>query len=302
MTERNWAMVKVFLAVLIWGASFAVTKLAVEALRPTALVWGRFGIGAALLWAYCTFTGCREAFTKRERCYHAALGFLGITLHTLIQCTGMTTASASASGLIIGSVPIVTALMGALFLGEEMKPLNWLGVVAAALGVLMILGRGDLTGLGALLTQPGELLIAISVFTWSGFTVGLKPMTEGRDPLAVMASVMFWGWIFSWPPLLWARTWGDFGTLSAGGWGSLLFLGVLCSALAYAFWNQGLQTLGAAKTGIFLYLNPLFAALAGMIILGERLESSAFSGGAVVLVGIWLVNYRGGLPLKRRKC
>ncbi len=301
MTEQKWAMVKVFLAVLIWGASFAVTKMAVEALSPTALVWGRFGIGAALLWIFCGLRGLREPFSAKERLGQAAMGFLGVTLHTLIQCAGMATASASLSGLIVGSAPIVTALMGALFLGERLRPLNWLGVAAAALGVLLILGRGDLSDLGSVLARPGEMLIAISVFTWSSFTVGLKALTARRDPLAVMASVMFWGWLFSWPPIIWAGTWREFGSLPAGAWGSLLFLGVMCSAAAYTFWNEGLRTLGAAKTGIFLYLNPLFAALSGMILLGEKLDSSAMAGGAVVLLGIWLVNYQGDLSLTRRK-
>ncbi len=71
---------------------------------------------------------------------------------------------------------------------------------------------------------------------------------------------------------------------------SLLYLGVLGSALAYIGYYDGIRRIGATRSGVFIALNPLTAVICGALLLGEQLTAPMYLGGAVILVGIYLCN------------
>jgi drug/metabolite transporter (DMT)-like permease len=71
---------------------------------------------------------------------------------------------------------------------------------------------------------------------------------------------------------------------------SLLYLGVLGSALAYIGYYDGLRRIGATRAGVFIALNPLTAVICGAMLLGEQLTVPMLLGGAVILLGIYLCN------------
>ena len=73
---------------------------------------------------------------------------------------------------------------------------------------------------------------------------------------------------------------------------SIGYLGIFCSALAYIFYNDGLQILPASQVGAFLYFEPLVATLVAAAILSEQIVLATLGGGALILFGVWLVNRR----------
>ena len=78
--------------------------------------------------------------------------------------------------------------------------------------------------------------------------------------------------------------------LSTGDFFSLLYLGAIGSALAYIWYYQGIQTIGATRSGVFIALNPLTAVLLGALLLGEQLTSPMLIGGALIITGILICN------------
>jgi drug/metabolite transporter (DMT)-like permease len=70
--------------------------------------------------------------------------------------------------------------------------------------------------------------------------------------------------------------------------GSILYLALFPSILAYIFWNRAVAELGANRTGQFLHLMPVFGAVLSMIFLGERLYAFHGAGIAMIALGIWL--------------
>ena len=105
-----------------------------------------------------------------------------------------------------------------------------------------------------------------------------------------MFYVMSFGWLFT--SLLFIPTHGfaEIGHLTFNGWIGVTFLGVFCSGLAYIAWYDALKALTTAQTGIFLYIEPLVAAVVTSFILGEVITPASLIGGAVILFGVWLVN------------
>jgi drug/metabolite transporter (DMT)-like permease len=89
---------------------------------------------------------------------------------------------------------------------------------------------------------------------------------------------------------------GQIGHIPWDGWVAIVFLGVVCSGLAYIFWYDALQTLPVAQTGAFLYLEPVSTVIVAAIILGEKLLLATIFGGALILSGVWLVNRTTSKP------
>jgi drug/metabolite transporter (DMT)-like permease len=85
-------------------------------------------------------------------------------------------------------------------------------------------------------------------------------------------------------------SWQALDNLGLPQWLSLIYLGVLGSALAYIGYYDGIRKIGATRSGVFIALNPLTAVILGALLLGEQLTPTMCLGGALILGGIYLCN------------
>ena len=286
-------MLEAALAVVVWGASFIATKIALRDISPFPLIWLRFGIGVMVLGIAVAVRREFRLPAPRDLVAFGLLGLLGITFHQWLQSTGLITAQASTTGWIIATIPVFIAILGRLFLGERLEGGRVLGIVLAGAGVLLVVTRGDLSMLfRGNLSTPGDILILISAANWAVFSIlsrrGLK-----RHPASLMLFfVMASGWLLVNPLLFATSTFADFGHVTMRGWMAVLFLGVFCSGFAYIWWYDALQRLPASQAGALLYVEPLVAVVVAAALLGEEVTPLTLVGGAVILAGVWLVTRR----------
>ena len=290
---RNYfiAYTKITFSVLVWGASFIATKVALQEIFPATVVWLRFGIGVLILGSAALWRGQLAIPKQKDIAYFALLGFIGITFHQWLQSTGLTTAQASTTAWIVATTPIFIALLGWLVLRESLTKLQVFGIALATLGVMLVVTDGNLAALtkgdfGAV----GNILILISAPNWAVFSI-LSRQGLQRHPAGLMLLyVMGFGWLFSSVLFFAGPGISDIGRLTINGWLGIIFLGVACSGLAYIFWYDGLQAIPASQVGAFLYLEPLIAVIVAAIILGEPILLASLIGGGTILLGVWLVN------------
>ena len=277
--------------VIVWGASFIATKVAIRDISPVTLVWLRFGIGVIVL-GIAAAARRQLALPKRsELGYFALLGFLGITFHQWLQSTGLLTAQASTTAWIIASTPVFMVLLGWGFLKEKLSRLQMLGITLAAVGVLLVVGKGDISSLAAgKFGTPGDFLILISAPNWAVFSILSRRGLQQYPATRMMLYVMVFGWLFSTVLFLTGAGIGEIANLSRDGWIAVLFLGVIVSGGAYIAWYDALAVISASQIGVFLYLEPLVAVVVAAIVLGEPLLLASLLGGAIILFGVWLVN------------
>jgi drug/metabolite transporter (DMT)-like permease len=74
-------------------------------------------------------------------------------------------------------------------------------------------------------------------------------------------------------------------------WGAVLYLGVVATAGAFYFWNKGLSLVEAGTASVFFFLQPVVGALLGWLVLGERLTTSFFIGGSVILLAVLIASF-----------
>ena len=294
-TGRTRALAEGLVAVLVWGASFIATKVALAEVSPATVVWIRFAMGVALLAVAVTAARQWAAVDLRTLGAFALLGLIGITFHQWLQSNALVTSRASTSGWIVASTPVFMAVLGRIVLKERLGAARIAGIALAALGVVLVVTRGHP---GELLHgqfgAPGDILIVVSAPNWAVFSVLSRRALRSHPAIRMMAYVMGIGWLLSSLPLAAGPGFSEVSRLSARGWGAVAFLGIACSGLAYIAWYDALQKLTASEAGALLYLEPLVAMAVAAVVLGEPITGASVAGGAVILFGVWLVNRTPG--------
>jgi drug/metabolite transporter (DMT)-like permease len=285
------AILKALFAVTVWGTSFVATKISLQYAAPTTVVWLRFSMGVVIL-------GLTVALKKqfalphgKDWGYFALLGFLGITFHQWLQSTGLLTAQATTTAWIVATTPVFMALLGLFILRENLALYQIMGIFLATFGVLLVVTKGDLSVLTiGNFGTPGDFLVLISALNWAVFSTLSRSGLQKYPATRMMFFVMSFGWLFT--SILFFSTSGlwQISSIPWDGWFAILFLGILCSGLAYIFWYDALKDLPIAQTGAFLYLEPIVTVIVASIVLAEPLLLASAIGGITILVGVWLVN------------
>ncbi len=281
--------------VIVWGATFIATKIALRDVSPATIVWLRFAMGTLILGATVALRKQFALPEKSEWLYFAMLGFLGVTFHQILQATGLQTAKATTTAWIVATTPVFIAILGWLALKERLNGLQIIGIILAAFGVLLIVGKGNFS---ALFTGEegtfGDLLILISSVNWAVYTI-LSRRELARHPAArMMFFVMLLGWLFV---NIWIFGFGpglsEVANLTSSGWSAVIVLGVFGSGLAYIAFYDALQEIPASQLGVFFNVEPLVTTLLASFMINEAITPITLIGGAIIILGIWLVNKKG---------
>jgi drug/metabolite transporter (DMT)-like permease len=288
-------MVEALATVVIWGATFVATKIALQEVSPATVVWLRFAMGLGVLGLAARLRGDLTLPHARDLPQLILLGFIGVALHQWLQANGLRTASATTTAWIVATTPVFISLLGWLVLQERLSPTQWIGVGVAALGVVLVVSRGDLAGLALGRTAGmGDLLVLISAPNWAVYTILSRRLLSRTPPTRMMFFAMLFGWIFV---TIWAVGFGpgirEFWSLSQRGWLAISGLGILGSGLAYIMYYDALHVLPASQLGVFLNVEPLITMLLAAPLLGEPVTGTIAIGGGLILAGIVLVNRIG---------
>lgn len=289
--SRAFTYIKALFAVTVWGASFVATKISLQYVAPSTVVWLRFTMGVVILGLAVILNKQFSPPQGRDWGYFAILGFLGITFHQWLQSTGLLTAQATTTAWIITSTPIFIALLGFTILRERLAWYQVAGIILATFGVLLVVSKGNLASLTAgRFGTPGDFLVLISAINWAVFSTISRPGLKKHPATLMMFYVMSFGWVFTSILFFAGSGINQIPSIPWDGWIAITFLGVFCSGIAYIFWYDVLKGLPVAQTGAFLYLEPIITLIVAALVIREAILLASIIGGITILVGVWLVN------------
>ena len=292
--DRSRAWILGFGVVLFWGLSFAATRRAVGEIPPATLAFLRFAIGLLVLWPLVRPRWWRSGATRRDHRDLFLAGLFGVTLAFLLENEGLARTTASHASLIVATAPLATALTEALLARRLPSRSTLLGFLLALGGVALVVG-GDRGGEA---TLAGDVIMLSTVFTWVIYGFAVQRVAR-RHPVGwVTTLAVFWGTVLLLPPALVEVARTGWTSPSTSAWGAVLFLGVLCSGLAYLWWNRALQVLGVTTTNSLIYAIPLVAVAGGVVFLGEPLGWELVVGAVLVISGLALAHVRPRLRQK----
>jgi drug/metabolite transporter (DMT)-like permease len=278
------------LAVVFWGSGFVATKAAVREISPIALVFARTVIGTLLLSGIL--------FLRRERVLPprdalvplAAMGFVGVAFHQLLQAQALTLTTAVNTGWLIGLIPVWSALLAAVLGQERFGQRKVLGLVLGFAGALLVVTRGRLDPrLVALPSTRGDLLVLASTVNWAIYSVIGHGTIRRLGPTRATSGAMLLGCLMLIPLIATSGAASEYARLSVPGLAALLFLGIACSGLGYLFWYGALERIEATRVAAVLYLEPLVTLAAASALLAEPVGAATVAGGALVVGGVALV-------------
>ena len=115
---------------------------------------------------------------------HAFIFILALiaVFHLMIQVTGLKYTTASNTGWIIGTAPIFMAILAAIFLREKIGLLKIGGIIIAMFGLLLLIGKGNITNVD-IIKNKGDLLVLASAFTWGVYSMVNKKISLSYSPL-----------------------------------------------------------------------------------------------------------------------
>lgn len=275
-------------AITLWGASFVATKSLLDSISPLGIIYIRliFGIFTALFIAF--FRKHNFTLQKKDLKGIFILAIISTT-HLWIQVTGMQYTSASNTGWIIGIVPVIMAIMGFLIYNERMTSIQLVGAVIAFSGLLVLISKGDIKSIN-FISNYGDLLVLGSAFTWSIYSFYGRKVTLNYPPSLTILYLFLTMLILLTPVTISTEFINSLSVLSSINWSLLIFLGVLCSGLAYVLWAEAMSELPANRVGAFLYLEPFVTVFTAWIFLGENITLLMMGSGIVIIIGVIIVN------------
>jgi drug/metabolite transporter (DMT)-like permease len=280
---RSRDAVDLVLLAAIWGSSFLFIRIAAPAFGPVALVELRLVSGALVLLPLLA-AGIGLPALRRHARPIALISVINFAVPFVLTSYAMLTLTAAFASMLNGTVPMWTALIGALWFGERVRPSQWLGLAIGALGVVVLVGdKVGLSPRGAGWTETIAVGAALLGMIFYGLSANVsKRALGGVPPLATAAGSQIGAALLLAP--LAAATWPEQAP-PAGAWLAVLVLGVLCTGLAHLLFFRLIERVGAMRTANVTYLIPLFATVWGTLFLAEPLTLRMVVGGAIVLAG-----------------
>jgi drug/metabolite transporter (DMT)-like permease len=275
----------------IWGGTFVAGKHVVGTFTALMGSFERYVIACiALLIAAIALEGGLPRLTRQQWFGTFVLGLLGVFAYNLFFMGALERLPASRAALIIALNPVITITISSIVLKERLSPRRWAGVAIALVGVWIVISHGDVIGIASADVGFGELFMLCAATSWALYTVIGRKVLSGLSPIAATNYAALFGTLLL--GLLAAR---DFDTLSASqfDWkmiAALLYLGVGGTALAFVWYYTSIKKLGASVASIFNNLVPVFGVAIGMLVLDEPLLPSMLVGGAVAIVGVFMVS------------
>lgn len=293
LTASRWATLPIFslplLFIVMWSSGYVVGKMALPFVGPYTLIFIRFASAALVLLAVALLT---KAPWPRTRAQVGHLVVVGLLIQAL-QFAGLYMGlglgvSAGVAALIVGTMPVFTALGATKFLNEKVSGLEWLGLVGGLFGVALVVFE-QLTRFSTSASLTGYLCVVLALAGITAGTLYQKKFCSGMDlrtggfiQLATAAMVMFVladhyeSLQVTWTPtMVFASAW--LSLVNSIGAISILFLLV----------RKG----EASKVAGLFHLIPSVTALMGFLFLGESFSLVNAVGFAITALAVYVCTH-----------
>lgn len=284
---------KLVATALLWGATWIAGRVAVSEASPLAIASWRFLLAALVLGSLLVIREGWPRWSFNDWLLLTALGASGIFLYNVCFLYGMTMIQAGRGALVVALTPALIAASDWLLFEAPMSPAKAAGIGLAAFGCLLVVTNGDPYRLFAGEVGLGEWLIVGCAALWAIYTFLGRRATRSLSPLAMTFGASVTGWLMLTSA---AQLQGSLFAMAATtwrGWSAIAFLGLFGTALAFTWYAEAVQRIGATRSGAFINLVPVSAVILGALVLGERLGVAVLGGGALVIIGVIITNRAG---------
>lgn len=271
--------------VAIWGVAPAFTRSLSLDLGPAGHLVIRYGLVAILYLAgLAVMGGSRIAREDWPRLLFISL--IGMMGYNFGAAFGFERVSAGVGGLIIGTQPVLIALLAAAVARERLSGAAITGLILAFIGT-GVLFWPDISNAGdntSLLT--GAAMIFAGGLAWALYVVLARPLILKYGSYSISAISISIAALAMVTILGSRETFQTIARMSTTSWLEMLYMIVFSTFISTITWNYGASRVSSAAAGASLYLVPVLAVIAGALLLGEDITVNMLAGGALILAGV----------------
>jgi drug/metabolite transporter (DMT)-like permease len=281
-TDADWGL---FGGVaVIWGGSFLLMDVGLDAFEPGLVTWLRVVLGAAVLWMV---PEARRPVAAEDRGKLVALSIIWVGIPFTLFPIAQQHVNSAITGMLNGAMPIFAAAIAGAILVRWPRRITLFGILVGSAGVIAIsvpsIGEGSSQALGVSL-----VVLATACY---GLAVNIAaPLQQRYGALPVMARMLALA-------ILWTSPLGVVGLKgSSFAWGPLAAIaiaGIVGTGIAFALMASLVGRVGATRASFIAYGIPVVALVLGVVFRNDDVTAPALVGIVLVLVGAVFASRRG---------
>jgi len=289
------------LTTLFWAGNVVLGRFIAGEVPPIAFAYVRWAGAFAILLPFA-WRHLKRDFPEILRHWPMMLliSFTGITSYNTLVYFGLQYTGALTGVLLQSAQPLMIALLTFVFFHERLSGRQATGILVSLVGVAVIISQGDLSRLLSIQFNIGDIIILVAVVLYAAYSAILRK----RPPihwLSFLAATFLIGDILLTPVLIWEISTGYVMQFNALTVAACLYVCIFPSIIAYAFFNRGVELIGANRAGPFFHLMPLFGALMAVVFLGEQFRLYHAVAMVAILGGVTLASTAKAPPPVQQK-
>jgi drug/metabolite transporter (DMT)-like permease len=290
-----------------WGSTYLAIRVAGMHIAPPLVAACRSLLSTTLMILICLVRGVSLRVSKRDAWRLVLVGVLLMTCNNILLTWAETMVPSGLASLVVATMPIMIALIeAALPGGEGLNKRGWAGTLIGTAGMVALVWpslrrgpapAGDRQLLGFCILLVAALAFAVGSILSRRFRFKLDPFVAttwqiGAAGLANL-SIAAAGGTFR------TAVWTRHGVLA------IVYLSIFGSLVGLSAYTYLLQHVPVTKVSTYAFVNPMIAVVLGVVLLGERLQSSEILGMAAIVGAVAMVvlsrvkrNPGGGPPIE----
>lgn len=283
---NQWKIYGILVFVMfIWGFNLPAVKYLVSEVQPVTMTAFRIFVASLTVFAILgVFKLVRKPSTQEWK-YIVLGAMLNVVGHHYFLSIGLTQTAGSTAGLILGTGPVLTAVLVSLLLRIYPSKLQWLGFVLGLGGVSATILAG---GEGAGGFSLGDIFVFLAILTQVFSFIVISKAAKTLDPRLLTAYMFLVGSVVLFlislvqepgeivefldvPPLFWLAFFGS---------------GMIGTAVGHMLYNYSVGKAGPSKAAIFINLNTLFTLVGSSVFLGEDITTRHIFGLVLIVAGV----------------
>lgn len=287
--ERLGLEIMLLMVVIIWAANQTIGKMAIREISPLVYTTMRFLLAAPLMLLVLKWREGKLAFERAALLRLILLGLIGVTFYQTLFMTALKYTSVTNLALMMGISPIFTVLLGAATGQEKLRGAVIGGCMVAFGGLVLVLRYGPIQVGAAASSFVGDGLSLAASFVWGVYPILIMPLLKKHSGLWVTAWSSVPGTlgllIFSGTELLALQC----QNITGLAWFAVLFAAIPVTVFSLLVWYLGIERLGANQVMVYMYLIPPTSIAIAYFTIGEQIGFLQLMGGAVSMMGLYLV-------------
>ena len=260
---------------------------------PNAVVLARL-VGGLIVFALLARRKGRFRLDREDGLLLAACALFGVVLNQALFINGLARTTAISANLISATIPAFAAIFAVVLGRERFQWTRAIGIAVAMAGVFVLFDLRELSLAGSHLL--GDLLCLVNCASYAMFLVLVRPLSAKYPPMHLVA-MLFGVALVLFAPVGVPAWWDLAPRLRARELYLLAFIVAFPTVAAYSLTQWTLRRAEASLVATFIYLQPVFATLLAVLILGEALRPRAAVAAALIFLGVWVSTRRArGAP------